>query len=74
MRTRADDVANWPNPFNGIKNSTFQDSASRWLELLDGSSNQENIPYGPLFVRERALDVIVTVEGSADDPVNNWPK
>ncbi|EEB95699.1 hypothetical protein MPER_05289, partial [Moniliophthora perniciosa FA553] len=72
VRTRADDVANWPSPFNGIKNSTFRDSSATWLELLDGASNGENVPYAPLFVRERGLDVIVTLEGSADDP-NNWP-
>ncbi|KAJ6609839.1 phospholipase B [Mycena sp. CBHHK59/15] len=72
VRTRADDVANWPNPFNGLKSSTFQDSDATWLELIDGASNGENIPYGPLFVKSRALDVIVTIEGSADDP-NNWP-
>ncbi|KAF8993709.1 phospholipase B [Cyathus striatus] len=73
VRTRADDVANWPNPFNGLKNTTFEDSDKAWIELIDGSSNQENIPYGPLFVKVRDLDVIVTLEGSADDPVNNWP-
>lgn len=73
VRMRADDVANWPSPFNGIKDTTFQDSDKQWLELIDGASNQENVPYGPLFVRERKLDVIVTIEGSADDS-NNWPK
>ncbi|KAG6830791.1 hypothetical protein H0H92_014640 [Tricholoma furcatifolium] len=72
VRTQADDVANWPNPFNGLKNDTFQDSDSLWLELIDGASNQENVPYGPLFVKARQLDVVVTIEGSADDP-NNWP-
>ncbi|KAG6868104.1 hypothetical protein C0993_007514 [Termitomyces sp. T159_Od127] len=72
VRTRADDVANWPSPFNGLKSTTFQDSDKEWLELIDGASNQENVPYGPLFVRERNLDVIVTIEGSADDS-NNWP-
>ncbi|KAF8161040.1 phospholipase B [Crassisporium funariophilum] len=73
VRTRADDVANWPNPFYQLQNRSFQDVNATWLELLDGSSNQENIPYGPLFVRARGLDVIVTLEGSADDPINNWP-
>ncbi|KAJ8507916.1 hypothetical protein ONZ45_g9769 [Pleurotus djamor] len=72
VRTRADDVANWPSPFNGLKADTFEDSKATWLELLDGSSNQENIPYGPLFVKSRQLDVIVTIEGSADDP-QAWP-
>lgn len=74
VRTRADDVANWPNPFQGQQAGTFQDSNAAWLELIDGSSNQENIPYGPLLVNARGVDVIVTLEGSADDPVNNWPK
>ncbi|KAJ6593826.1 phospholipase B [Mycena capillaripes] len=72
VRTRADDVANWPSPFNGLKSSTYQDSAATWLELIDGASNGENIPYGPLFVKSRAVDVVVTIEGSADD-LNNWP-
>ncbi|KJA19980.1 hypothetical protein HYPSUDRAFT_43886 [Hypholoma sublateritium FD-334 SS-4] len=73
IRTRADDVANWPNPFQGQQTDTFQDTNATWLELIDGSSNQENIPYGPLLVKARGVDVIVTLEGSADDPVNNWP-
>ncbi|KAF7376080.1 Lysophospholipase [Mycena sanguinolenta] len=72
VRTRDDDVANWPNPFNGLKNNTFQDTAATWLSLIDGASNGENIPYGPLFVNARKLDTIVTIEGSADD-ANNWP-
>ncbi|KAG6816975.1 hypothetical protein H0H87_001290 [Tephrocybe sp. NHM501043] len=73
VRTRADDVANWPNPFTGIKSATFQDSGKDWLELIDGASNFENIPYAPLFVRARGIDTIVTIEGSADDNVNLWP-
>ncbi|KAF9264260.1 phospholipase B [Marasmius fiardii PR-910] len=72
VRTRADDVANWPSPFHGLKPETFFDSQSTWLELLDGASNLENVPYGPLFVKKRGLDVIVTVESSADDP-QSWP-
>jgi lysophospholipase len=74
VRTRADDVANWPSPFQGLREDTFQDSDANWLELIDGSSNQENVPYGPLFVKARGLDVIVTAEGSADIPGLNWPK
>lgn len=73
VRTRADDVANWPSPFTGIKANTFQDSKANWLELLDGASNAENVPYAPLFVRARGLDVIVTLDVSADDS-NSFPK
>ncbi|KAF4620337.1 hypothetical protein D9613_000636 [Agrocybe pediades] len=72
VRTRANDVANWPNPFQGLAQQTFQDTQASWIELIDGSSNSENIPYGPLLVNARKLDVLVTLEGSADD-VNNWP-
>ncbi|KAI0766492.1 phospholipase B [Irpex lacteus] len=71
-RTRADDVANWPNPFHGIKNDTFEDSGSKWLELIDGSSNAENVPLGPMFVTARGLDMVVAVDGSADD-LQSWP-
>lgn len=73
VRTRKDDVANWPSPFEGLNDGVFQDSKANWLELIDGSSNQENIPYGPLFVKARGLDVIVTLEGSGDIPGFNWP-
>lgn len=73
VRTRADDVANWPNPFQGQKGDTFEDSDSNYIELIDGSSNQENVPFGPLLVKARGIDVIVTLEGSADTP-ENWPK
>ncbi|THH04642.1 hypothetical protein EW146_g10126 [Bondarzewia mesenterica] len=72
VRTRADDVANWPSPFQGIKSGNFEDSGSRWLELIDGSSNRENVPLGPMFVKARGLDVILAVDASADDP-QGWP-
>ncbi|KAF8799374.1 phospholipase B [Phlegmacium glaucopus] len=72
VRTRANDVANWPNPFHNVENRPFQDGNSTWLELIDGSSEGENVPFGPLLVRARNVDVIVTLENSADD-VNNWP-
>ncbi|KAG5650185.1 hypothetical protein H0H81_000391, partial [Sphagnurus paluster] len=72
VRTRANDVANWPSPFQGLKNSTFEDSDKNWLEIIDGASNHENVPFGPLFVRARGIDVIVTIEGTSDD-INNWP-
>lgn len=61
-------------PFQSIKPDTFEDSNSTWLDLIDGSSNLENVPFGNLFVKERALDVIVGVDASADDPNFQWPK
>jgi hypothetical protein len=60
-------------PFRGLKPGIFLDSDADYLELIDGGSNLENIPLGPLFVRARGLDVVVAVEGSAAG-VNNWPE
>jgi lysophospholipase len=51
----------------------FLDSNATWLELIDGGSNLEAIPFGPLFVRAREVDVIVAVDGSADTS-NDFPK
>jgi len=59
-------------PFQGINPGTFQDSESKWIELIDGATNKENVPLGPLFIKARHLDVIVAVDASADD-VDNWP-
>ncbi|KAI0268896.1 phospholipase B [Gloeopeniophorella convolvens] len=72
LRTRADDVANWPSPFQGIKPQNFEDSSARWLELIDGSSNAENIPLGQQFVKARAIDLVVAVDASADI-ATGWP-
>ncbi|OJA08670.1 hypothetical protein AZE42_01184 [Rhizopogon vesiculosus] len=66
------DVANWPNPFKGVNPVTFEDSSSDWLELLDGGSNLEKTPLSSLLVKARGLDVVVVIDGSADDP-NYWP-
>lgn len=60
-------------PFNNVKNSTFQDAGSRWLEIIDGGSNLENVPMGAMLVKARAVDVLIAVDGSADD-TNSWPK
>ncbi|SJL12245.1 uncharacterized protein ARMOST_15668 [Armillaria ostoyae] len=72
VRTRDDDVANWPNSFRNVAPSTFADTNSDWLELIDGGSNGEVVPFSPLLVKARGLDVIVGVDSSADDD-NNWP-
>jgi lysophospholipase len=66
-------VTDLSQPFNGIKTTTFQDSNSTWLELVDGSANQENMPLTPLFVNIRAVDVVVAVDASSDDD-NLWVK
>ncbi|KAH9985800.1 phospholipase B [Russula compacta] len=73
FRTRADDVANWPNPFYNLSGKAdFQDLNSTWLELIDGSSNGENVPLGQQFVKARDLDVVIAVDSSSDIPTG-WP-
>ncbi|KAK0463558.1 phospholipase B [Desarmillaria tabescens] len=72
VRTQDDDVANWPNSFRNVAPSTFVDTNSDWLELIDGGSNGEVVPFGPLLVKARGLDVIVGVDSNANDD-NNWP-
>lgn len=57
----------------GVSPATFEDSSSDLLELLDGGSNLEKTPLSSLLVNARGLDVVVVVDGSADDP-NFWPK
>jgi lysophospholipase len=59
-------------PFRGLNAGTYSDSGAELLELIDGGSNLENIPLGPLFVKSRELDVILAVDASADQ--NTWPK
>ncbi|KAF9782507.1 phospholipase B [Thelephora terrestris] len=72
IETRADDVANWPSPFNGVKSNTYIDTNTSWLELIDGGLNLENIPLGPLLVNSRNVDFILAVDGSADTS-DSWP-
>ncbi|THH05817.1 hypothetical protein EW145_g4517 [Phellinidium pouzarii] len=72
VRTRSNDVANWPNPFQSINSDTFHDSNSSWLDLIDGATNIENVPIGPLFVKARGIDVVVALDGSADTSFS-WP-
>ncbi|KAI0313887.1 phospholipase B [Amylostereum chailletii] len=66
------DVANWPNPFQSISASTFQDSSSLYLSMVDGGENLENVPLGPMFVKARDMDFVVAVDGSFDT-TDTWP-
>jgi lysophospholipase len=62
-------------PFYNIAGKqNFQDLESNWLELIDGSSNLENVPLGQLFVKARGLDVVVAVDSTASTLGTRWPK
>ncbi|KAI0295829.1 phospholipase B [Multifurca ochricompacta] len=73
LRTRANDVANWPSPFHNLTGKdNFEDLSSKWLELIDGASNHENVPLGQHFVKARGMDVVVGIDASADLHTG-WP-
>jgi len=60
-------------PFQGIKPGVYQGSDTNWLELVDGGLNLENVALGPLLVKARDVDVIVTIDASSDDS-DDWPR
>lgn len=56
------DAALYPNSFFGVANETFVDSDEALLSLVDGGENGENIPFQPLLVKARGLDVIFAID------------
>ena len=65
-----------PNPFKDSDfiegNSSKSLSASKYLFLVDGGEDQQNVPLVPLLQEERGLDVIFALDNSADTN-NSWP-
>ena len=59
--------------YNLTGKANFEDLNSKWLELIDGSSNHENVPLGQHFVKARGMDVVVAIDASSDIP-SGWPK
>ena len=57
------DVTRYPNPFFGVANGTFIDSAQRVLSLVDGGEDGQLIPIQPLLVKARKVDVIIAIDG-----------
>lgn len=67
-----DDIADWkPNPFLGWNSAKNKAADSDRLTLVDGGEDGQNIPYHPHTVTERKVDVVFSVDSSAD--VNAWP-
>ncbi|EIW83246.1 FabD lysophospholipase-like protein [Coniophora puteana RWD-64-598 SS2] len=65
-------AANVPNPFQSVSSSTFSESGSNYLGLVDGGANGEHVPFGSLLVKSRFVDVVVALDAGADI-VNDWP-
>lgn len=70
----SDDIAIYsPNPFKGmtyLNNNSI--SNTDYLDLVDGGEDGQNVPYYPLLQPERAVDVIISYDNSADTDFN-WP-
>ncbi|RCI16155.1 hypothetical protein L249_1817 [Ophiocordyceps polyrhachis-furcata BCC 54312] len=66
------DIADWnPNPFKGWNSANNPGARNDSLMLVDGGEDLQNIPYQPLILADRHVDVIFSVDSSAD--TRNWP-
>ncbi|KID95765.1 Lysophospholipase, catalytic domain protein, partial [Metarhizium majus ARSEF 297] len=67
-----DDIADWtPNPFKGWNKAVNKAATSDRLTLVDGGEDGQNVPYHPHLLLERKVDVVFSVDSSAD--TNAWP-
>ncbi|CCM05118.1 uncharacterized protein FIBRA_07326 [Fibroporia radiculosa] len=60
-----------PNPFYGMSPETYIDSNETLLQLVDGGQDGEVIPFMPLLVKAREVDVIFAMDANADTK-ENW--
>ncbi|GFF42686.1 lysophospholipase 1 [Aspergillus udagawae] len=67
----AKDISNYTNPFYHYSKSSSPYAQSRYLAVVDGGEDLQNLPLHPLIQPERHVDVIFAVDSSAD--TNNWP-
>ncbi|KAH9851840.1 lysophospholipase [Lenzites betulinus] len=64
------DSALLPNPFIGQSPSTYLDTNSQILTLVDGGEDGEVTPLQPLLVRARGLDTIIAIDAPANTADN----
>ncbi|KAH9822659.1 lysophospholipase [Melampsora americana] len=55
-----------PNPFKGLGTDEYLDQNSEYLGLFDGEFGGENLPFAPLIVPARKVDVILALDASDD--------
>jgi lysophospholipase len=70
-----DDIASWsPNPFYKWNVGDNLSANSKNLTLVDGGEDGQNIPLYPLLQQQRAVDVLIAVDSSADTGNGKgWP-
>ena len=62
-----------PNPFKDWDiTGQAPDASDDALDLVDGGTDDQNIPFQPLIQPARAVDIIVAIDSSSDT-LNNWP-
>ena len=55
-------TAEIPNPFEGVASGTFMDTQEDTLYLVDGGEDGQEIPFQPLLVKARGVDVIIALD------------
>ena len=67
------DIADWtPNPFKGWNPEDNHNTNSSRLTLVDGGEDLQNIPYHPHILSDRHVDVVFSIDSSADTE-STWP-
>jgi lysophospholipase len=67
------DIADWsPNPFKGFNRDDNAGVNSDRLTLVDGGEDLQNVPYHPHLHHDRKVDVVFSIDSSADTP-SGWP-
>ncbi|KAF7178083.1 hypothetical protein CNMCM7691_006741 [Aspergillus felis] len=67
----AEDIFNYTNPFYLYSKVSSPYAQSRYLAVVDGGEDLQNLPLHPLIQPKRHVDVIFAVDSSAD--TINWP-
>ncbi|KFG84068.1 lysophospholipase precursor [Metarhizium anisopliae] len=69
----SNDIADWtPNPFKGWNTARNPSANETRLTLVDGGEDLQNVPYHPHLFRERRVDVVFSIDSSADTD-SSWP-
>lgn len=70
---KSNDIADWtPNPFKGWNTARNPSANSTRLTLVDGGEDLQNVPYHPHLLQARNVDVVFSVDSSADTDTS-WP-
>ncbi|GMF99259.1 unnamed protein product [[Candida] boidinii] len=75
LSKRNKDIADYqPNPFYKTKwaDSSLSIVNNRFLHLVDGGEDSQNIPLNPLIQKKRGMDVILAYDNSMDS-ADHWP-